>query len=182
MNIKIQNLRKIEKEGSRFLGVATIIINDVLVVEDIKIIQAPDHKFIAMPSKKVEDKIFDIAFPINPEARQEITKAVLDAYDNKIFESGNIEEMNITDIKVNYTSNASGPVAVVSVVFNDSFIIKDLMLVKELSPDGNSSYRFFIPTRVDGEGMRRNIYYPQTKEFADKLFQSVFNKYKEGLN
>ena len=55
MNIKVLALRKKENEDSRLKGIAQVLVNDVLVVEDVRIIQGPEAMFIAMPSKKVED-------------------------------------------------------------------------------------------------------------------------------
>ncbi len=73
-------IRKIDKEG-KMKAVASITIDDVFVVHDIKIIDGEKGLFIAMPSKKSTDGEYrDIAHPINSETRDSIQKQILDAY------------------------------------------------------------------------------------------------------
>ena len=181
MKITVESLRKIEKEGSRFLGVVNVILNDALVIENIRIIQGPEKKFIAMPSKKVNDTYIDFAHPINDETKNELVNAVISTYEDKGHVFGMLDEMIITKVRINYTSNATGLLAIADVQINNKYAIHDIMIVKELLEDGRSAYKFLLPSREDGEGVRRNIFYSINKEFTDKLFQTIFEKYKEGL-
>ena len=52
MKITSVSVRKIEKEGSRMKGIASILIDDSFAVHDIRIIDGDNGLFIAMPSKK----------------------------------------------------------------------------------------------------------------------------------
>ena len=71
MNITDIRMRKIEKEG-KMKAVATITIDDVFVVHDIKVIEGEKGLFIAMPSRKASDGEYkDIAHPINTQTRDE---------------------------------------------------------------------------------------------------------------
>ena len=182
MKFKVETLRKIEREDSRLLGVVNVSINDVLVIENIKIIQAPDHKFIAMPSKKINDTYADFAHPTNAETRDELKEVVLSAYEGKENQNGDLEETVITDVKIRYTSNATGLVAIAHVVLNDKIVLHDMFLVKELTPDGKSCFKFYMPSVENSEGLRRNIFYSINRAFSDKLFNTVFEAYKKGLN
>ena len=182
MNIKVLALRKIEKEGSRFKGIAQVVVNDAIVVDDVRIIQGPESMFIAMPSKKVEDKYFDYAHPTNPEAAAQLKETVINAYNENGHESGEKEEIAITSIKIKNIPNETGVVAVAHVVLNNCFALHDLMLVKELSPDGKYKARLLMPTRDDGEGNRRNIFFPTSKEVFEKLLIAILEEYKKGLN
>ena len=75
------NVRKIEKENSRMKGMATVVIDEGFVVRDIRIIEGDKGLFIAMPSKKTKEGEYkDIAHPINPETRQELSDTILSAY------------------------------------------------------------------------------------------------------
>ena len=68
MKITTVNVRKIEKEGSRMKGIASVLLDD-------------NGLFIAMPSRKVAAGGYrDIAHPINPEVRAMFEEAILDAY------------------------------------------------------------------------------------------------------
>ncbi len=82
MKITSVNVRKIEKEGSRMKGIASILIDDSFAVHDIRIIEGDNGLFIAMPSRKTATGGYrDIAHPINPEVRAMFEEAILDEYD-----------------------------------------------------------------------------------------------------
>ena len=82
MKISEVRVRKVEKEDSKLKAVASVTIDDCFVVHDIKIIQGESSLFIAMPSKKTKEGEYkDIAHPINPETRQELSDAILSEYD-----------------------------------------------------------------------------------------------------
>ena len=80
MQITDVRIRKVEKEG-KMRAVASITIDDVFVVHDIKVIEGVKGLFIAMPSRKASDGEFrDIAHPINSQTREELQRLILDAY------------------------------------------------------------------------------------------------------
>ena len=82
MKITSVNVRKIEKEGSRMKGIASVLLDDSFAVHDIRIIEGDNGLFIAMPSRKTATGGYrDIAHPINPEVRAMFEEAILEAYD-----------------------------------------------------------------------------------------------------
>lgn len=81
MQITSVNVRKIEKEGSRMKGVASVLLDDSFAVHDIRIIEGDNGLFIAMPSRKTATGGYrDIAHPINPDVRKMFEDAILKAY------------------------------------------------------------------------------------------------------
>lgn len=83
MKITSVNVRKIEKEGSRMKGIASVLLDDSFAVHDIRIIEGDNGLFIAMPSRKTAAGGYrDIAHPINPEIRAMFEEAILNAYEN----------------------------------------------------------------------------------------------------
>lgn len=83
MKITSVNVRKIEKEGSRMKGIASVLLDDSFAVHDIRIIEGDNGLFIAMPSRKTSTGGYrDIAHPINPEVRSMFEDAILEAYKN----------------------------------------------------------------------------------------------------
>lgn len=81
MKISDVRIRKVLKEDGRLKAVASIIIDDVFVVHDIKILDGAEGCFIAMPSRKTPDGEYkDIAHPLNSETRNQISQVVLNAY------------------------------------------------------------------------------------------------------
>ena len=81
MQITDVRLRKVNSEN-RMKAVASVTFDNEFVVHDIKVIESQDGLFIAMPSRKTPNGEFkDIAHPINPETREKIQKAILEAYE-----------------------------------------------------------------------------------------------------
>ena len=81
MNITDIRVRKIDREG-KMRAVASITLDDVFVVHDIKVIEGDNGLFIAMPSRKSSDGEFrDIVHPINSETRKEMQDKILAEYE-----------------------------------------------------------------------------------------------------
>jgi stage V sporulation protein G len=82
MKITDVRVRKVESD-SKMRAVASITIDDVFVIHDIKIIEGDKGLFIAMPSKKGADGEYrDIAHPINSDTRVMLQDVILEAYEN----------------------------------------------------------------------------------------------------
>lgn len=81
MQITDVRLRKITKEG-KLRAVASITLDNEMVVHDIKVIEGEKGLFIAMPSKKSVDGTFrDIVHPINTETRERVQSIILRKYE-----------------------------------------------------------------------------------------------------
>ena len=82
MEITSVNVRKIEKEGSRMRGIASVLIDDAFAVHDIRIIEGDNGLFIAMPSRKTATGDYrDIAHPVNQETRAMLEEAIKAEYE-----------------------------------------------------------------------------------------------------
>ncbi len=80
----------------RLKAYITITLDNCFVIRDLKVIRGNEGLFVAMPSKKRKDGQFkDIAHPLNQETRQEVEKAVFDAYEAEV----RAMESSLTDIK-----------------------------------------------------------------------------------
>ena len=83
MQVTSVSVRKIEKEGSRMKGIASIVLDDSFAVHDIRVIQGDKGLFIAMPSRKTATGGYrDIAHPINPDVRKMLEDAIIEEYNN----------------------------------------------------------------------------------------------------
>ena len=82
MTITSVNVRKVEKEGSRMKGIASVLLDDAFAVHDIRIIEGDNGLFIAMPSRKTATGGYrDIAHPINPDVRKQFEDAILEEFE-----------------------------------------------------------------------------------------------------
>ena len=64
-------------------AIASIVLNDAIAINNIKIINGRNGLFIGMPSRKNSNGEFkDIVYPINAETREIIQAAILKEYEN----------------------------------------------------------------------------------------------------
>ena len=86
MEITSVNVRKIEKEGSKVVAVASVLFDDVFAVHDIRLLEGKNGLFIAMPSRKLSNGSYkDVAHPINQEFRVILEEKIKEKY-NEIKE------------------------------------------------------------------------------------------------
>ncbi|MGB9766515.1 MAG: septation protein SpoVG family protein [Sulfurihydrogenibium sp.] len=78
--------------GGRVRAVAEIVIDDILLIRDIKVIESKHGGlFINFPKKKSSsNRFFEIVEPLSKEFAEEVRRAVLDKYKELI--SMNVEE------------------------------------------------------------------------------------------
>lgn len=82
---------RMKGNDSKMKAIASITIDDVFVIHDIKVIDGEKGMFIAMPSRKAGDGEYkDIAHPINSETRNSIQKIILEKYEEE-FEKCDLE-------------------------------------------------------------------------------------------
>ena len=86
MEITSVNVRKIQKEGSKVVAVASVLFDDVFAVHDIRLLEGKNGLFIAMPSRKLSNGSYkDVAHPINQEFRLILEQKIKEKY-NEIKE------------------------------------------------------------------------------------------------
>ena len=92
MKITNVRVRVVEKENSKMRGFASVTIDDMFAIHDIRILEGDKGLFLAMPSKQIAPGEYkDIAHPINQEARQMFSDAILDEYKAELERSKNEE-------------------------------------------------------------------------------------------
>ena len=78
-------IRRYKSEDDKLRAFASIIIDEVFVVKDLKIIEGSTGRFIAMPSRRGKGGVFhDIAHPLNQATRDQIERMVLKAYEEDL--------------------------------------------------------------------------------------------------
>ena len=88
MKITDVRIRRIASSGKK-KAVASITIDGVFVVHDIKVIEGEKGLFVAMPSKKTADGEYrDIAHPINTETRSMMEEMILQKYREDLSQDG----------------------------------------------------------------------------------------------
>ena len=84
MKVTSVNVKKIEKENSWMKGIASILLDVMIAIHDIRIISGDNGLFVAMPSRKTATGDYrDIVHPISQEGREIVEKAILDEFNKE---------------------------------------------------------------------------------------------------
>lgn len=74
------------KDDGNLKAIATITIENELVLTGIKVRDGSNGLWVAMPSQKIKEEYRDIYFPVTKEFRDKIVEAVLNEYGEKCCE------------------------------------------------------------------------------------------------
>lgn len=81
--------------NSKTVALATVTIDDCLVLTGLRIVKGKKGMFVSMPQRKLSkpdkngNEYADIFFPVTHEFREQLTNAILDEYDKKVDEEKN---------------------------------------------------------------------------------------------
>ncbi len=90
MKITDIRVRIVNNASDKLKAVASITIDDELVVHDIKVINGKDGYFLSMPSRKTNEGEFkDIVHPIKTEVREMLKEKILAAYEEALKSENN---------------------------------------------------------------------------------------------
>lgn len=89
MNITDIRVRLVNNNNNdKLKAVASITIDDEIVVHDIKVINGKDGYFLSMPSRKTNEGEFkDIVHPIKTEVREMLKEKIIAAYEKALAEN-----------------------------------------------------------------------------------------------
>ncbi|HOB35372.1 MAG: septation regulator SpoVG [Firmicutes bacterium] len=82
--------------------------------------------------------------------------------------------MNITDIRIRRVNSAGRMKAVVSVTFDDQFVVHDIKVV-----EGNNGYFVAMPSRKGADGEFRDVAHPITTETRNMLQTMILEAYNQ---
>lgn len=82
--------------------------------------------------------------------------------------------MNITDVRIRKITDEGKMKAVVSVTFDDEFVVHDIKII-----DGQNGLFIAMPSRKVGEGDFRDIAHPLQSETRNKIKDAIFAEYEK---
>lgn len=88
-----------------------------------------------------------------------------------------VEFMNITDVKIRKINNDGKMKAIVSVTFDDVFVVHDIKII-----EGNEKLFVAMPSRKTPEGEYRDIAHPINAATRELLQSKIIAKYEEVKN
>ncbi|MGL4947126.1 MAG: septation regulator SpoVG [Cetobacterium sp.] len=97
MRITDVRLRTVKNENElKLKAYADVTFEECFVIHGLKVIDGQKGMFVAMPSRKMPDGEYkDIAHPITPELRKNITDSVIAKYKEVMLEEPEIVEEEI---------------------------------------------------------------------------------------
>lgn len=84
--------------------------------------------------------------------------------------------MQITDIRIKKVSTDSRMKAIVSVTFDNSFVVHDIKII-----EGQDKLFTAMPSRKTPEGEYKDIAHPINSDMRTKLEEEILAKYEEEL-
>ena len=84
--------------------------------------------------------------------------------------------MQITDIRGRKLTKEGKMKAVVSVTFDDVFVVHDIKVI-----DGDKGLFIAMPSRRAGDGEYRDIAHPINSDMRDRLQSEILAKYEEAV-
>ena len=189
-------INEVKGEDTNLKAFATITFGDSLVVRNIAIVKKNDSEdlFVSMPSHRtneVTDKgepIYrDICNPITKEFYEEITKNVLNAYESR-------KELGVDGLVVNDKDNHpmafsvkvtplkredSSLRGIGRIYLDDSFVISNVRMIEGKKGMFISMPDYRTDKIKDGKPIYREIVFPVTKEFREKLYGEFDKEYEK---
>ncbi|NLY71579.1 MAG: septation regulator SpoVG [Clostridiales bacterium] len=84
--------------------------------------------------------------------------------------------MRITDVRIRKVNDEGKMRAVVSVTFDDEFVVHDIKVI-----EGQNGLFIAMPSRKMGEGDFRDIAHPLTSETRNRIKAAIFEEYEKVL-
>ena len=84
--------------------------------------------------------------------------------------------MNITDVRIRKVSDEGKMKAVVSITFDDEFVVHDIKII-----EGQNGLFIAMPSRKMGEGDFRDIAHPLVSELRNRIKDAIFAAYDKML-
>ncbi|WP_297404740.1 septation regulator SpoVG [uncultured Cetobacterium sp.] len=97
MRITDVRLRTVKNENElKLKAYADVTFEECFVIHGLKVIDGQKGMFVAMPSRKMPDGEYkDIAHPITPELRKDITDSVIEKYKETMTTESNAVEIEV---------------------------------------------------------------------------------------
>jgi stage V sporulation protein G len=86
-------------------------------------------------------------------------------------------KMKITDVRVRKVSEDGKMKAVVSVTFDDEFVVHDIKII-----EGQNGLFIAMPSRKMGEGDFRDIAHPLISETRNRIKDAIFAEYEKVMD
>lgn len=84
--------------------------------------------------------------------------------------------MQVTDVRIRKLKKEGKMKAVISVTFDDEFVVHDIKLI-----EGENGYFVAMPSRKTAEGEFRDIVHPTNQDMRSRLESAIMAEYQKAL-
>lgn len=86
--LRITEVRVKKINKGDLLAAASVCIDDCFIVNEIKLLNGKNGRYISMPKRKIKNRNYrqDFSYPINDETRIQLLDAISEAYDDMVEE------------------------------------------------------------------------------------------------
>lgn len=184
-SIQLNAVNKPEKNVRAF---AAVVFGDSFKVTNIAVLEGKNGAFVSMPSFRTRERdahnnpaYKDVCHPITKEFREELYGAILELYDEMEqtgraeikAEANHHEEPSFTIRVTPFEREGSNMVGFANIVLDESFSVGNVSVV-----EGKNGMFVAMPSYKAGSKYR-DVCFPVTKEFREKVNQAVLDAYQE---
>ena len=189
MNYRI-NVFEVKNDESNVNAYANVAFGESFVVRNIAVVERKDGEglFVDMPSYRSNEVDIDgnpvykdIANPVTKEFYQELTENILKAYEQraelgkdglKVGADSAEPKFNVSVTPIDKENSHTKGLA--RMYIEDSFVVQNISVV-----EGKNGLFVSMPAYKNSRGDYQDIAFPITKDFREKLFNSVLDTYKQ---
>lgn len=192
-SIKLNGVNNPEKSVKAF---ATVTFGNCFKITNIAVVKTKDGTpFVSMPSFKSKERnehnqpvYKDVCNPITSDFRKELYDDILALY-GEMERSGKSEVSKAADhpeepqFRVAVTpferegSNIRG---LVRVYFEDCFVVNNVSIIKGRESEFVAMPSYMVSQKgKDGKAQYQDVCFPVTKEFREKLYETVLESYMQ---
>ena len=86
--LRITEVRDKRINKGDLLAAASVCLDDCFIVNEIKLLNRKNGRYISMPKRKIKNRNYrqDFSYPINNETRIQLLEAISEAYDDIVEE------------------------------------------------------------------------------------------------
>lgn len=184
-SIQLNAVNKPEKNVRAF---ATVVFGDSFKVTNVAVLEGSKGTFVSMPSFRTKERdeynnpvYKDVCNPITKEFREELYGDILKLYDEMEqtgkaevrLETEKSDEPEFTVQVKPFAREGSNMVGFANIVLNGSFVVGNVSVVQ-----GRNGIFVAMPSYKAGNKYK-DVCFPITKEFREKLNNVVIDAYQE---
>ena len=188
-------VNEVKGSNNGLKGFAALTFGDSFKITNVAIMQNQDtgELFVSMPRYKTNEKdendkdvYQDICNPITKEFREELYGDILKAFEERNEKKDKSTEQTPAEMPefsvkvVPYTQEGSNVIGFARIYFEDCFVVSNVTIIqgKESAFVSMPSYKT-KDVDENNKPLYRDICYPVTKEFREKLYDSILELHQQ---